>query len=96
MDENIQLQLEEQNSLNKVPPRTWLVESILITVFCCLPFGIIGIVNASKVESRFYAGDIDGANRASSDAKTWTSWGLGTGLVVYLIVGIMILIGGVL
>ncbi|WP_419184195.1 DUF2752 domain-containing protein [Xiashengella succiniciproducens] len=40
------------------PPKTWLGESILVTIFCCLPFGIAGIVNASKVESRFYAGEI--------------------------------------
>ena len=35
----------------KIAPRTWLVESILITVLCCLPFGIVGIVYASKVSS---------------------------------------------
>ena len=51
------------------PPKTWLVQSILVTLFCCLPFGIAGIVNASKVESRFYAGDKVGAQRASDNAK---------------------------
>ena len=30
-----------------VQPKTWLVESILVTLFCCLPFGIVGIVNAA-------------------------------------------------
>ena len=39
------------NLKNQKPPKTWLVESILVTLFCCLPFGIAGIVNASKVES---------------------------------------------
>lgn len=62
--------LENLNNLK--PPKTWLIESILVTLFCCLPFGIAGIVNASKVESRFYAGDIDGANRSSIGAKKWT------------------------
>ena len=32
------------------PPKNWLVESILVTLFCCLPLGIAGIINASKVE----------------------------------------------
>lgn len=54
------------------PPKTWLLESILATLLCCLPFGIVGIVYASKVETRFYAGDLVGAVKASSSAETWT------------------------
>lgn len=78
-----------ENLNNQKPPKTWLVESILVTLFCCLPFGIAGIVNASKVESRFYAGDIDGANRSSEEAKKWTTISFWIGLAVgvfYLIV----------
>jgi len=76
-----------QNFSNQKPPKTWLVESILVTLFCCLPFGIAGIVNASKVESRFYAGDIDAAHRASAEAKKWTMvslWvGIGVGVLYF-------------
>jgi len=78
-----------ENFNNQKPPKTWLVESILVTLFCCLPFGIAGIVNASKVESRFYAGDIEGANRSSEEAKKWTTVSFWIGLavgVIYLIV----------
>lgn len=70
------------------PPKNWLVESILVTILCCLPFGIVGIVNASKVESKFFAGDIDGAERAAAEAKKWTTIGfwVGIGLIaLYLI-----------
>ncbi len=28
------------------PPKTWLIHSILVTIFCCLPLGIIGIIQA--------------------------------------------------
>jgi len=80
-----------KNLYNQKPPKTWLVESILVTLFCCLPFGIAGIVNAAKVESRFYAGDIEGANRASADAKKWTTISFWIGIavgVIYLIVAI--------
>ena len=52
-----------------VPPRTWLAESILATILCCLPFGIVGIVYAARVENRFYGGDIEGAKAASREAK---------------------------
>ncbi len=67
------------------PPKTWLVESILVTLFCCLPLGIVGIVNAAKVESRFYAGDINGSERSSEEAKKWTNIGFWIGLVVGVI-----------
>lgn len=55
-----------------IRPKNWLVESILVTIFCCLPFGIAGIVFASQVNSKYDAGDFVGADRASKQAKTWT------------------------
>ncbi len=54
------------------PPKTWLVESILATLFCCLPFGIVGIVNATRVESLYDKGNYSAAEQASADAKRWT------------------------
>ncbi len=78
----------EQNTQIQVQPKNWLVESILVTIFCCLPFGIAGIVFASQVNSKFAAGDYAGAERASKDAGRWTKigfWvGLG-GLILYII-----------
>ena len=68
-----------------IPPKNWLVESILVTVLCCLPFGIAGIINASKVEVLFLSGDIAGANKAAADAKKWTMYGLFTGLTVIVL-----------
>ncbi|MDD4823245.1 MAG: CD225/dispanin family protein [Bacteroidales bacterium] len=67
------------------PPKTWLVESILATLLCCLPFGIVGIVYASKVETRFYAGDLVGAVKASSSAETWTLVSFFFGLFGFLV-----------
>ena len=67
------------------PPKNWLVESILVTLFCCLPLGIAGIINASKVEVLFLSGDIAGANKAAADAKKWTMYGLFTGLTVIVL-----------
>src|SRR4029079_6010877 len=48
-------QYRPQEVFQNRPPKSWLAESILVTLFCCMPFGIAGIVNASRVESRFYA-----------------------------------------
>ncbi len=68
------------DDLGGPPPKTWLVESILMTVLCCPPFGIVGIVNAAKVESRYYAGDIEQANYHSREAGKWTKIGLYVGI----------------
>ncbi|GHV69585.1 hypothetical protein FACS1894199_18500 [Bacteroidia bacterium] len=73
------------NLSGQQPPKTWLIQSILVTLFCCLPFGIVGIVNASKVETRFYAGDIDEANRLAAQAAKWTKLGFWIGLGVIIL-----------
>jgi len=75
------------------PPKTYLVESILVVIFCCLPFGIVGIVNASKVESLYYAGRIEESERASKNAKTWVTWGFVCGIVVTIIYLIITIAG---
>ena len=78
-----------------IPPKTWLAESILVTLFCCLPFGIVGIVHSSKVESAFRSGDHEGADRASVEAKKWTMIGfwiglVGVGLYVLFVLGMLV------
>jgi hypothetical protein len=74
---------------NGNPPKNWLIESILVTIFCCLPLGIVGIINAANVNSRWSLGDYEGAERAAAEAKKWTKIGLITGLI--LMVGYVIL-----
>ena len=66
------------------PPKNYLVESILVTIFCCLPLGVVGIVFASQVNSKFASGDIEGADAASSDAKKWMKWGLIVGVIIQI------------
>ena len=86
-------QLDNINFLQ--PPKTCLVESILATLFCCLPLGIVGIVNATKVESRFHAKDFDGALKASADAAKWAKLSFGIGIAVVVIYFIVAFIAGI-
>ncbi|UIR57889.1 CD225/dispanin family protein [Sphingobacterium sp. SRCM116780] len=81
------------NNPQQVIPRTWLVESILVTIFCCLPFGIVGIANAAKVESKFYAGDFEGSQRASDEAKKWTKISFFVQIALYASYLVFILLG---
>ena len=39
----------------------WLVEAILVTLLCCLPFGVVGIIFAAQVNTKQQAGDMEGA-----------------------------------
>ncbi|MDE7024444.1 MAG: CD225/dispanin family protein [Paramuribaculum sp.] len=77
----------------EVCPRTWLTESILVTLFCCLPFGIVGIIKASSVSSKFAMGDIAGAHKASGEAKKWTLAGVICGFVVSVLYIALIVAG---
>lgn len=62
----------------------YLVQAILVTIFCCLPAGIVSIVYAAQVNGKVAAGDIAGARAASQNAKTWAwiSFGVSLGLGV--------------
>lgn len=54
-----------------------MIEAIFVTLFCCLPFGIISIVYASKVNARLAIGDVEGAKAASRSANRWLLTGAG-------------------
>lgn len=62
----------------------YLVQSILVTLFCCLPLGIVSIVYAAQVNGKVAAGDIVGAEAASKNAKMfcWISFWIGVGSTV--------------
>jgi hypothetical protein len=50
---------------------SYLVQAILVTFFCCLPFGVPAIVYAAQVDSKLRLGDVAGAQAASKNARTW-------------------------
>jgi len=78
----------------QIQPKNYLIESILVTIFCCLPFGIVGIVFSAQVNAKFEAGDYEGALKASKEAKKWMTWGLISTLVIGLFYLIFILAFG--
>ena len=72
------------NPISNSPPKNWLLESILATILCCLPFGIVGIINASHVNSRYNRGDVIGAEKASREAAKWTKIAFFSGLIYFI------------
>ena len=73
------------------PPHVpnYLVPSILVTVLCCLPLGIVAIVFAAQVNGKLQAGDFDGAVEASSKAKLFCIIGAAIGLVAGVLFAIL-------
>ena len=53
--------------------------AIFCTVCCCLPFGIVGILKASKVSDYYLMKQYDAATQAANDAKKWSMIGIVTG-----------------
>lgn len=66
------------------PPKTYLIETILSTIFCCWPVGIVSIVYAARVEKKFYAGDKIGAEEDSANAKKWMIINIIAAIVLYI------------
>lgn len=76
---------------NKDCPKTWMVESILVTLFCCLPIGIIGVVHASKVTTFYAMGNYEMARKSSARAARWTKISFFVGLVTIILYAIFYL-----
>ena len=63
-------------------PNNYLVWSILSTLLCCLPAGVVSIVYAAQVDGKWNSGDHAGAQNASDNAKRWAIIAAVVGLVV--------------
>ncbi len=75
-------------------PKSYLTESILATLFCCWPLGIPAIVNAAKVESKYNAGDYQGAEDASAQAKKYMQYSFFSGLVIGVLYLLLVIATG--
>lgn len=73
----------------------YLVQSILVTIFCCLAPGIVAIVFAAQANSKKTAGDYAGALDSATKAKMWCwiAFGLGLALAVFYAI-FFIAVGG--
>ena len=70
----------------------YLVPAILVTIFCCWPFGIPAIVYAAQVNGKLAIGDVAGALASSKNAKMWcwvSFWSIVALILVYVLIGIM-------
>lgn len=78
----------ENNNLTHVEipeKKSEIVSSILVTLFCCTPFGIIAIVYAVQADSAYEKGEFSAYQRLLGKARSWRNWGIGLGVVSWLL-----------
>jgi hypothetical protein len=68
------------------PPRTYLLFSVLVTIFCFPPTGFVALVNALRVNSLWKAQEHDKARKASRRARNWGLVSLAVGIVAIVFV----------
>jgi hypothetical protein len=68
----------------------------IISLFCCLPLGVVGVIFAAQVNGKVAAGDTAGALDASKKAKLFSFIAIGLGLAgiaVYVLIWVIMGIG---
>ena len=86
-------QIQQVQQQQETPPPNYLVFAILTTIFCCQVFGIVSIIFAAMVNSKWVSGDKEGALQASKNAKTWAIVALISGIAVGLILALLAIFG---
>ncbi|HLR55638.1 MAG TPA: CD225/dispanin family protein [Actinomycetales bacterium] len=75
------------------PPPNYLVFGILTTLLCCLPLGVISIIFATQVNTKWQQGDVAGAQKASSNAKNLAIWSALVGAVAVILTFVLTFAG---
>jgi hypothetical protein len=66
-------------------PDNYLVWAILVTVLCCLPFGIVSLVYSTRVSGQWAQGRYAEAQASADNAKKWAIIGAVVGVAAYVI-----------
>jgi hypothetical protein len=62
----------------------WFWQSIVATILCCLPLGIVAIVKSSQAKSAKDVGNAQLAQQRAGEARTWTLVAVGVGFFVQI------------
>lgn len=76
-----------------LPPNDHLIWAVLITIFCCLPFGIVAIVKSSDVERLWHMGMREEAIAKSRSVKKWCWAGFACGAAHVVLAVLWTLLG---
>lgn len=85
--------MNDQINQPQAPPPNYLVFAILVTIFCCQILGIVSIVFAAQVNSKWNAGDFEGALSASKNAKLWAWIAFASGFAIAIMFTLLSVFG---
>nr|XP_054756832.1 trafficking regulator of GLUT4 1-like [Lytechinus pictus] len=71
-------------------PSDHLFFALFVTIFCCLPIGIVALIKSIQVKDKYKAGDFEGSLEASKSTKNWSIAGVIIGLIMLVICIIML------
>ncbi len=74
------------------PVNAHLALSIIVTLFCCQPAGIVAIVYSAIAMGKNSSGDYAEAAKAAKTASLWGWIGFGLGITVWVIYGVFMLL----
>ena len=75
----------DMDALRSRMPKTWLFESVIITILLCIPLGIIGVIYGSRVTSFWNRGLYAESITASNKAGFWVRLTIMISVVLWLI-----------
>lgn len=78
------------------PVPNYFIFAILVTLFGCMPGGIVALIFSSQVNTKAALGDLAGAREAAQKAKLWCWISAGLGVLVWGLVILMVVLSVVL
>lgn len=91
-----QPQYQQQGQQPILPPDNYLAWAVVVTILCCVPFGIVAIVKAASVNGLWNSGNYEQAYKASASAKKWVIITAIVGVVTSLVYGGFMILSGVM
>ncbi|XP_011668734.2 transmembrane protein 233-like [Strongylocentrotus purpuratus] len=71
-------------------PTDHLFFALFVTIFCCLPIGIVALIKSIQVKDKYKEGDYEGSLEASKSTKNWSIAGVIIGIIMLVICIIML------
>ena len=82
--------MENTNQINNqgnVPakPNNYLALSIITTVMCCMPLGVVSLIKSTQVDGLYNSGKYQEAEETSKSAKNWAMAGIISTVVFFVL-----------
>lgn len=74
----------DPSNMPPMPPN-YMMGSVLVTLFCCLPLGIVAVLKSSKVSKIYVEQGYEAAEAASKEVLRWRQYAMAGGLFMVVL-----------